>query len=146
MFRHYPPEARVWAIEPDAEFLALTRPPANVRMIRASGLELPFPDGRFDVVVIALVLCTVPSVERTLLEIRRVLKPDGELRLIEHVRSARSGGLMDALNPLWLRLNGQGCNRNHDPIDALRRTGFNIAQLTCFVLFPFPARIIRARA
>ena len=49
--------------------------------------ELPFEDDYFDSVVSTLVMCSVDDPAKTLSEIRRVLKPDGEFRFYEHVRS-----------------------------------------------------------
>ena len=49
--------------------------------------ELPFADSTFDTVVATLVLCTVRGQERSFGEIRRVLRPGGEFRFIEHVRA-----------------------------------------------------------
>ena len=49
--------------------------------------SLPHPDGFFDRVVVSLVLCSVGSVEESVDEIGRVLKPGGECRFLEHARS-----------------------------------------------------------
>lgn len=58
-------------------------------------------------------------------ELRRVLKPPGELRCFDHVRSAKSwfALLENALTPLWSR-GGRGCHLNRDTIAAIRATGF----------------------
>ncbi|MFF7166892.1 class I SAM-dependent methyltransferase [Streptomyces sp. NPDC008086] len=55
---------------------------------------MPLEDDGFDVAVCSLVLCTIADVPGALAEeVRRALKPDGQLRFYEHVRSERSGFL-----------------------------------------------------
>lgn len=142
MFSHYSADARVLGIEPDDDFLS--RAAAHVGPAAATvtarpgdGMNLAYDENRFDAVVFGLVLCSVPSVERVLAEARRVLRPGGQLRLIEHVRSQRpiAGALMDAFNPVWLKLNGQGCNMNRDPCAAIERAGFGITEVAPFQIF-----------
>ena len=55
-------------------------------VLRAPAEDLPFNDDVFDVVVSTLVLCTVSDLPRALREIRRVLRADGRLLFLEHVR------------------------------------------------------------
>jgi ubiquinone/menaquinone biosynthesis C-methylase UbiE len=92
--RHYPQTVeRLTVIEPDAHMARRLRDKLgdvaagiDVDVREASAESLPFGDHSFDAVVCTLVLCTVDSPERVLAEIRRVLRPGGELHLIEHVR------------------------------------------------------------
>jgi ubiquinone/menaquinone biosynthesis C-methylase UbiE len=122
----YDASARVVATEPDEEWLELARAPGpHVTLAQASAEELPFPDATFDVVVGTLVFCTIPDAARALEEVARVLKPEGRMKLVEHVRSGNSlvGAAMHALNPVWHRWTG-GCNWNRDTLLALREAGF----------------------
>jgi SAM-dependent methyltransferase len=142
LFRYYGPTADIDGIEPESDFLALAtaKAAASARTIRAKagdGMQLAFPDGAFDAVVLCLVLCSVPSVERVLGEARRVLRSGGHLRSLEHVRSTGpiGGRLMDVTNPLWHRLNRQGCNWNRDPVPAMKATGFAVDDLQAFQRF-----------
>lgn len=103
----------------------------RVELVRAPAGELPFADGQFDSAVSTLVLCTVDDQARALGELRRVLKPGGELLFIEHVRSD------DPKRARWQdRLNGvnkvvaHGCNCNRSTLDAIRAAGFEITDLT----------------
>ena len=112
MFPHYQKGARVTGIDPDEEFLRLAEEraknsKAEISLRTAKGESLPFEDHSFDVVVSALVLCSVQSVEQSLSEIKRVLRASGQVRFIEHVKSdkAVAGALMHAFNPLWRALN-----------------------------------------
>lgn len=125
---YYHPDAQVIATEPDAEALEMiTDYEDNVILAQVSAEELPFPDGSFDAVVGTLVFCTIPDAARALKEVRRVLKPGGSLRLVEHVRAKNPVGyaLMKAANPLWHRMTG-GCNINRDTLTAVRAAGFDV--------------------
>ena len=132
-FEHYPPNVRVTALEPDPFMLrraeeklaALGR--SNITLQQAAAELLPFDDASFDAVVSTLVLCTVKDVAGSLVEIRRVLRPGGELRFIEHVRGAGVGGrVQDFIRPIWGWF-GAGCHPNRRTLDALRVAGFDAA-------------------
>jgi SAM-dependent methyltransferase len=156
MFPYYGPGARVDAIEPEEDFLALAVSKAasssgRVTAVRGDGMNLAFESGAFDAVVLGLVLCSVPSVKRVVEEAFRVLKPGGQLRALEHVRSegAVGGLLMDVTNPLWLRLNKQGCCWNRNPIGEIGAAGFQVDDVAQFqrfdtILPAFPMRRVRA--
>ena len=142
MFAHYPVGVRLTAIEPDEGFLALAaerakHAPVPIQLQAGVGESLPFPDASFDGVVCASVLCSVRSVRATLAEIKRVLKPGGRLRLIEHTKSERlvAGALQELFNPIWRALNRQGCNMNRDPRPALGVLGFTTRQADRFQIF-----------
>ncbi len=104
-----------------------TRPPA---VIAAGAESLPFDDASFDTIVSTLVLCTVADLKRSLVEIRRVLRPGGQLLLIEHVRadSAALSRWQDRLHRPWLAF-GYGCNCNRDTRGALADAGFAVDAL-----------------
>ncbi len=104
---------------------AAARAPVPVFLHEADALALPFPDGLFDTVVFTLVFCSVADPARGLAEARRVLKSDGALIFIEHVRP-RSRGLaraVDAADPAWVAFNGQ-CHLNRETLAAIRGAGF----------------------
>ena len=90
---------------------------------------LPFPDASFDTVVCTFVLCTVAGPERALAEVRRVLKPEGSFRFIEHVRAAGGmGTVQDVLTPLWSWV-GAGCHPNRATGPTIQAAGFVITEL-----------------
>lgn len=156
MFPYYPPGVSLTAIDPNTLYFEKARErarqsKAEISLLSASAEDMPFQTAHFDAVVISMVLCSVSSVEKLLQEVRRVLKPGGQLRLIEHVRSARlvAGALMDACNPLWRAVNGTGCNMNRDPQHSLQSAGFAISDIRSFQVFSpglpaFPLKRIRA--
>jgi ubiquinone/menaquinone biosynthesis C-methylase UbiE len=158
MFPAYGADVRVAALEPDDEFRraaeqAARSARATIRVVSGTAESLPFGDASLDAIVTSTVLCSVRSVPATLAEFRRVLKPEGELRMLEHVRSERwpAGFLMDLLNPLWLRLNKMGCHWNRRTIDAVRSAGFDITSVRDYsIVSPaspalVPGRLIMAR-
>lgn len=130
-FSYYDQRAQVIATEPDGESLELVEPHSrNIQIAQASAEELPFPTASFDAVVGTLVFCTIPDAPRALLEVKRVLKRGGSLRLVEHVRAGNPvlGVLMHALNPLWHQMTG-GCNMNRDTLSRVSDAGFQIVQV-----------------
>jgi ubiquinone/menaquinone biosynthesis C-methylase UbiE len=87
---------------------------------------LEFPDATFDAVVATCVFCSVPNPVLGLKELKRVLKPDGKIYLLEHMRikSETLGRLMDAINPLVVRL--MGANINRRTLDNIQKAGLKI--------------------
>jgi len=127
-FPYYHTDALVIATEPDTESVELiTEYEDNVTVAQASAEELPFPDASFDAVVGTLVFCTIPDAALALQEVKRVLKPGGSIRLVEHVRAKNPLGraLMHAANPAWHWMTG-GCNINRDTLSAVRAAGFRV--------------------
>ncbi len=93
-----PPGARGVAVDPHPDALARARARApGVPLVVARAEALPFRAGSFDTVVSGLVLCSVDDADAALAEVRRVLRPGGGLRLLEHVRhSGVRGALQDS--------------------------------------------------
>ena len=100
----------------------------NSELQQAPAEEIPFDDASFDHVVSSLVLCTVRDLSRSLSETRRVLKPEGTFRFMEHVRNDESrfwGTVQDAIAPAW-RWVAAGCNPNRRTREAIEQSGFRI--------------------
>jgi len=125
------------------------RPSATV--LRAPAEDLPFDDHTFDVAVSTLVLCGVDDQPRALRELRRVLRPGGQLVFIEHVRAGDAGTarLQDRMN--WLNRIVVCCDCNRPTLDSIKTAGFTVTQLEHTVLpkapkFVRPAILGRATA
>jgi SAM-dependent methyltransferase len=131
---HYPHGLdRLILCEPDRQMAQrLTRRAArlgrNAQIVRATAESLPFDDETFDTVVSTLVLCTVADPESSLDEIRRVLRSDGALLFLEHVRSddAHLARWQDRLQRPWGALAG-GCACNRRTLERLGRRGYAVS-------------------
>lgn len=136
MFEYYGPYVRVIAIEPDDEFRsgaeqAARESDVDIRVVPGVAESLTMQDGSVDAIVCSTVLCSVDSMIETLAEFKRVLKPGGRLRLLEHVRSEHwlAGPLMNLTNPLWLWINKMGCNWNRQIDGPVRSAGFRVTSV-----------------
>ncbi len=99
-------------------------------VVEAPAEKLPFDDDSFDTVTVTLVLCTVPDPAAALSEVKRVLKPGGQLLYLEHVRS-RSPELakwQDRLESPW-RFLADGCHCNRDTVSAIGAAGFDLGDV-----------------
>ncbi|HEX6452884.1 MAG TPA: class I SAM-dependent methyltransferase [Trebonia sp.] len=148
-FQYYPEAVtEVIAVEPEPHLRAIARMNAEragvpVKIIDGVADRLPANDASCDAAVTSLVLCTVPSPAAALAEIRRVLKPGGQLRFFEHVRASEPGRrriqkTLDAT--IWPLLVG-GCHFR-DIRTAIQEAGFvigSVDQLTVAdTQMPFP--------
>jgi ubiquinone/menaquinone biosynthesis C-methylase UbiE len=114
----------------------------QVTLTTASVEDLPFDDDTFDTVVGSLLLCSVGDQDRSLAEIRRVLKPGGQYLFLEHVRSgdpdvARS---QDRWEGVW-KVIGQGCHPNRDTLPRIE-SAFTIDEIERGDV-PFGPKIVR---
>jgi ubiquinone/menaquinone biosynthesis C-methylase UbiE len=120
----------VVGLDPSREALlrARRRAPA-VPLVRASAEALPFRTGSFDTVVSGLAFCSVRRPDQALAEVRRALKPEGELRMLEHVRSLTpwKARWQDRLAPAWTRISG-GCHPNRDTEASVAQAGFAVVE------------------
>jgi ubiquinone/menaquinone biosynthesis C-methylase UbiE len=103
---------------------SLNREDVDLRLGDVQHLE--FPSAIFDTVVATFVFCSVPDPIQGLREIGRVVRPSGQILLLEHVRIDRPviGRLMDILAPLIVRLNGANINRR--TVENVRAAGLQI--------------------
>jgi len=95
----------------------------------------------FDEVIATLVFCTIPSPSLSLAEVRRVLKPGGRLRFMEHVRSPDPGWarLQDFVTPIWRAMN-DGCCPNRATVEAINQAGFVVESMERYAFGPYPVR------
>lgn len=110
---------------------AATAMSGNVRLLEGTAERLPLDDRSVDTVVVTWALCSIPDPVAALTEARRVLRPGGSLRFIEHGRSPDPGVAkwQDRLTPLWMRCSG-GCHLNRKTDDLVLSAGFKLAELT----------------
>ena len=135
---HYPDAIQSLVLtEPDSHMLRILNnniseidnEKISTEMIAAD--KLGFADNSFDSVVSTLVLCSVPSPERTLEEIRRVLKPGGKLYFMEHVIAADTPHIIKwqkMLQPFWVCMCGN-CHLTRDTETYMRNAGFDFDKI-----------------
>ncbi|TVQ36456.1 MAG: class I SAM-dependent methyltransferase [Wenzhouxiangella sp.] len=116
-------------VDPARQSLRRAQRRAHAPVICASAHHLPFADASFDTVVSSLVFCSVPDPMAGLAEIRRVLRPDGQLLMLEHVQSTSrfAAFVLDKLQPAWTRISG-GCHPNRHTEQLVEEAGFRIQQ------------------
>ena len=134
-FRHYPHTVtEVLAVEPESYLRTLAGNAAAdvaipIRVVDGTADALPAADAAFDAGVVSLVLCTVPDQDRALAELYRVIRPGGELRFYEHIRSPRPGfaRFQRALDLVWPAVAG-GCHASRATDAAIQQAGFVIEE------------------
>lgn len=130
-FAFYPKEVRVTGVDLTPGMLDRARKRAvilkrNVTLLLGDTQNLNFPNSSFDSVVATFVFCSVSDPMLGLRELGRVVKPDGQIFLMEHVRSGKQvvGEMMEILNPVVVRVTGANINRR--TVENVYRSGLMI--------------------
>jgi SAM-dependent methyltransferase len=124
-FKWYSAGAQVVAVEPDAAMAARAR-------LRAAAA---IADGEFDSAAVSFTWCTVDDPERASEELRRVLKPDALLVMLEHVHLRWQPGrwLQSRGAPYWAAVAG-GCRLDRDTAGVISAAGFEVLETRSHVL------------
>lgn len=130
----YPDGVELAGIDVSANMLARARRVAE-RLDRPIALELadvqnlPYRDGSFDTVTATCVFCSVADPVAGLREVARVVRPDGQVLLLEHVRPRNPllGWLADRIAPMIARLMGPEINRRTE--DNVAAAGLHIVEI-----------------
>lgn len=134
---YYPRGARVIAIDIADRMLDRAQKRAQelgvAADLRVGDVQaLDFPDNSFDTVIATFVFCSVPDPVQGLRELGRVVKPGGQILLLEHVRVDRPlmGRAMDLLSPLVVRI--WGANINRRTVENVKRAGLKLERIKHF--------------
>ncbi|MFQ5535523.1 MAG: class I SAM-dependent methyltransferase [Sphingomonadales bacterium] len=126
---------KVWGLEPSPEMTAYAekaarRYPFDVEFIGLPGEEIPLDDHSVDTVLVTYTLCTIPEATTALRQMKRVLKPGGQLLFCEHGRAPDETvrRWQDRINPTWRKIAG-GCNLNRPIPELIRQGGFRLDTL-----------------
>lgn len=142
-FAHYPSQvSEVVAVEPEAGLRrqaewAAGQSAIAIRVVSGEADTLDLPADSFDAAVASLVLCSVPDPARSLTALYRLLRPGGQLRFYEHVRSSHpvARRLQDAIDRPWSAIAG-GCHCNRPTLDAITTAGFTVDRNDSFSFRP----------
>ena len=130
-------------LDPHPKLLAMaSEKPRSIpsKLIEGSAESIPLDDASVDTVVSTWSLCTIRDVAAALAEIRRVVKPDGQLLFVEHGLAPENSvqRWQNRLTPLWKRFAG-GCHLNRPISSLIEDAGFHIAQMqTGYMAGPKP--------
>jgi ubiquinone/menaquinone biosynthesis C-methylase UbiE len=126
---------RVIGLDPSPKLLSMARQVARsalvpVEFVEGSAEAIPLEDASVDTVVTTWTLCSIPDAQRSLREMRRVLKPGGHLLFVEHGRApdANVRWWQDQLNPAWKCLGG-GCHLNRAIRTLIESAGFQFERI-----------------
>jgi ubiquinone/menaquinone biosynthesis C-methylase UbiE len=129
---HYPPGVRLTGVDLSPVMLAAAAKRAadiglTVELSEADAEHLPFPDASFDTVVCTLALCSVADDEAAIAEMYRVLRPGGQLLLLDHV--AAPNRVLLVLQRLWekVTLRVAGDYQTRRPLPLVERAGFVVS-------------------
>ena len=102
----------------------------DFQYIQTGAEALPLENHSVDTIVMTYTLCTIPDTIKAMSEIRRVLKPSGQLLFCEHGKAPDAAVLkwQNRINPYWQKIGG-GCHLNKDIPKLISENGFKVADL-----------------
>lgn len=137
---------RVYGVDPSLELQKIARKRAATASVAVEFLaqsaeeSLPLDERSIDTVVITWTLCSIPEASKALLQVKRVLKPTGQLIFVEHGLAPDPSvqTWQNRINPIWKPIAG-GCNLNRKIDDLITSAGFEITELqTTYLPGPRP--------
>ncbi len=108
-----------------------------VKVVDGVADHLHVDDQSCDAGVASLVLCSVHDQAAALAELHRVIRPGGELRFYEHIRSdsPRFARFQRVIDVVWPHVAG-GCHASRATLDAIEAAGFTIEHARRFTFRP----------
>jgi ubiquinone/menaquinone biosynthesis C-methylase UbiE len=138
---HYPDTVtKIFAVDPSllGRKLAAKRVAASPIPVTYAGLNgetLELPDNSVNAVLSTWTLCTIPHLPRALAEVRRVLRPGGQLHFLEHglCPDESVARWQHRLNPLQKRMAG-GCQLNREIPRLVAESGLALGEVETFFM------------
>ena len=126
---------KIIGLDPSEELNFLAKKVAKKNNIEIdfiiSGAEdIALPDNSIDTILITYTLCTIPDLDNSMAEIKRVLKSDGKFIFCEHGIAPDQNIVkwQTRINPIWKALMG-GCNINRNIPKIISDGGFDITNI-----------------
>jgi ubiquinone/menaquinone biosynthesis C-methylase UbiE len=130
-----PTVEQIFGLDPSSKLLQMARRAGDasghdLRLIEGSAEAIPLEAKSIDTAVVTFTLCSVKNLLAAMSEIRRVLKPGGELLFVEHglAPDQKVAAWQRRLTPLWKRFAG-GCHLDRDVPSSLSKSGFEIVKM-----------------
>ncbi len=127
--------SEVLGLDPSSEMKSRARKrvaasPVPVSFVGLSGEEIPLENASVDTILFTYTLCTIPDPVKALHEMRRVLKPGGQLLFCEHGKAPDDdvAQFQRRLEPTWSNWCG-GCHLTRDVPDLLSKGGFSVRDM-----------------
>ena len=125
----------LFALEPSAEMLAIAKRQIKehelpIKYLHTGAEAIPLEENMIDSILITYTMCSIADLQPSFTEMRRVLKPDGQLIFCEHgiAPDPSVRKWQNFINPVWRKFSG-GCNLNRDIPQLIKHAGFHFKQL-----------------
>ena len=126
---------KLYGLDPSEELNHMAHKVANqnsldVEFLLSGAEEIPLPSNSIDTILITYTLCTIPDLNSSMSEMKRVLKDDGNFLFCEHGIAPDLNIIkwQNRINPVWGKLFG-GCSINRDIPDIIQSSGFKLNKL-----------------
>jgi ubiquinone/menaquinone biosynthesis C-methylase UbiE len=130
-----PGVAQIFGLDPSPQLLAMAKRQTGatggkLTLIEGAAEAIPLDNSMVDTVVMTWTLCSVADPSEVLREVRRVLKPGGDLLFVEHgaAPDPSVAKWQERLTPIWRRISG-GCHLNRNTALLLTSAGFHVRDL-----------------
>jgi ubiquinone/menaquinone biosynthesis C-methylase UbiE len=131
---YYPEEIEIFSIDFSPKMIKeaekkVEKYDKEVNLLEMDIQNLDFEDNYFDLIVTSCVFCSVPDPVKGLKELKRVLKKDGRIIMLEHMRSQNEfvGKVMDWFN--WVSLHIWGANINRKTLENIKKAGLELVEV-----------------
>ena len=103
----------------------------EIDFIISGAEDIALPDNSIDTILITYTLCTIPDLDNSMAEMKRVLKSDGKFIFCEHGIAPDQNIVkwQSRINPIWKAIMG-GCNINRNIPKIISDSGFHITNIT----------------